>query len=226
MAVPVGRRWEVAAFLSLTVATGLVDAVSYLALGHTFVANMTGNVVFLGFALSPDSGFTIAAPLVALVGFLLGSLIGGRTARALENRVHRWLGFVFVAQALVIAVVALLVGTGVLHRTGGTLYVWILILATCFGSQNATVRRAAPRDMTTTVLTLTLTGLAADGRIGGGKDAKPHRRFGSVLAMFAGAGAGALLLQATTAGVLVLAALAVAIAAAILLFAPAPAETP
>jgi Protein of unknown function (DUF1275) len=31
--------------LSLTFVTGLVDAFSYLVLGHVFVANMTGNVV-------------------------------------------------------------------------------------------------------------------------------------------------------------------------------------
>jgi uncharacterized membrane protein YoaK (UPF0700 family) len=36
----------------MTVVTGLVDALSYLALGHVFVGNMTGNVVFLGFALA------------------------------------------------------------------------------------------------------------------------------------------------------------------------------
>jgi uncharacterized membrane protein YoaK (UPF0700 family) len=30
----------------LTVVTGLVDAFSYLSLGHVFVANMTGNVVW------------------------------------------------------------------------------------------------------------------------------------------------------------------------------------
>jgi hypothetical protein len=34
----------------LTVVTGVVDAVSYFKLGHVFVANMTGNVLFLGFA--------------------------------------------------------------------------------------------------------------------------------------------------------------------------------
>src|SRR5437867_4505398 len=38
--------------LRLTVVTGLVDAFSYLVLGRVFVANMTGNVVFLGFALA------------------------------------------------------------------------------------------------------------------------------------------------------------------------------
>ena len=33
--------------LLLTLTTGLVDAVSFLGLGHVFTANMTGNVVFL-----------------------------------------------------------------------------------------------------------------------------------------------------------------------------------
>ena len=38
--------------VALTVVTGLVDAFSYLVLGHVFVANMTGNVVFFAFALA------------------------------------------------------------------------------------------------------------------------------------------------------------------------------
>ena len=42
----------------LTVVTGLVDAVSYLKLGHVFVANMTGNIVFLGFAVAGAEGFS------------------------------------------------------------------------------------------------------------------------------------------------------------------------
>jgi uncharacterized membrane protein YoaK (UPF0700 family) len=219
--VPVARRWGVAAFLSLTMATGLIDAVSYLTLNHTFVANMTGNIVFLGFALSPESGFTVVAPLFSLAGFVFGSLVGGRAARMLQPRPRRWVGIVFGSQALVLGVVAVLIGTSVLRRTGGSSYVLIFVLAACFGLQNATVRSLGPRDLTTTVLTLTLTGLAADSFLGGGKDAKPHRRIGSVVAMFAGAALGALLLQVTTAWVVVLAAVAVAVAAAIFVFGPA-----
>jgi hypothetical protein len=45
--------------LLLTVVTGLVDAASYLKLGHVFVANMTGNVVFLGFAIAGAGGLSI-----------------------------------------------------------------------------------------------------------------------------------------------------------------------
>ncbi|WP_344334918.1 YoaK family protein, partial [Kitasatospora putterlickiae] len=66
--------------LLLTVTTGVVDAVSYLALGHVFVANMTGNVVFLGFALAGAPGLSAAASLVSLAAFLAGSLAAGRLA--------------------------------------------------------------------------------------------------------------------------------------------------
>jgi uncharacterized membrane protein YoaK (UPF0700 family) len=52
--------------LALTAVTGLVDAVSYLALGHTFTANMTGNVVFLGFALARVPGLSVARSGAAL----------------------------------------------------------------------------------------------------------------------------------------------------------------
>jgi uncharacterized membrane protein YoaK (UPF0700 family) len=57
--------------LGLTVVTGIVDAVSILSLGRVFVANMTGNVVFIGFALARAPGFSLSASLSALVGFLL-----------------------------------------------------------------------------------------------------------------------------------------------------------
>jgi uncharacterized membrane protein YoaK (UPF0700 family) len=64
----------------LTVVTGLVDAVSYLALGHVFVANMTGNVVFLGFAVVDAEDFSVPASLTAIAAFLFGALAGGRLA--------------------------------------------------------------------------------------------------------------------------------------------------
>src|SRR6266536_2335521 len=66
-----------ALLLGLTLATGLVDAVSILALGRVFVANMTGNVVFIGFAAAGAPGFSLSASLSALAGFLLGALVGG-----------------------------------------------------------------------------------------------------------------------------------------------------
>src|SRR4051794_5579018 len=76
-----------ALLVGLTVVTGLVDAVSYLGLSHVFVANMTGNVVFLGFALAGAPGLSAPASLAALGAFLLGALAGGRIA--IWSRDHR-----------------------------------------------------------------------------------------------------------------------------------------
>jgi hypothetical protein len=53
-------RQSVASFVALmvlTFITGLVDAVSYIGFGRVFVANMTGNVVLLGFAAAGVSAY-------------------------------------------------------------------------------------------------------------------------------------------------------------------------
>src|SRR3954471_5322120 len=67
--------------LVLTFSTGLVDAVSYLGLGRVFTANMTGNVVLLGFGIAGSVGLPVVAPLVSLAAFLAGSAAGGVLAR-------------------------------------------------------------------------------------------------------------------------------------------------
>src|SRR5947208_2762058 len=65
------------ALLALTFTTGLVDAVSYLALGHVFAANMTGNIVLLGFGMAGSGGLPVLAPVISLATFLLGAGTGG-----------------------------------------------------------------------------------------------------------------------------------------------------
>src|SRR6266568_2112734 len=72
--------------LVLTVVSGLVDAVSYLGLGHVFTANMTGNVVLLGFAAAGASGFSAPACLTSLGSSLIGAAAAGRIARRLGSR--------------------------------------------------------------------------------------------------------------------------------------------
>lgn len=66
----------------LTFVSGLVDAVSYLGLDHVFVANMTGNVALLGFALAGDRELSGAASILALAAFLLGAWAAGRLRRS------------------------------------------------------------------------------------------------------------------------------------------------
>src|SRR6476660_111578 len=96
-----------ALMLVLTVLTGVVDAVSILSLGRVFVANMTGNVVFVGFALAGAAGFSLAAPLSALGAFLVGAAIGGAAADRLGAHRGRLLARVAAGElGLVLAALA------------------------------------------------------------------------------------------------------------------------
>lgn len=211
---PVNRHGPLPALLLvLTAVTGLVDAVSYLRLGHVFVANMTGNVVFLGFAAAGAADFSVWASLVATVAFLAGALLGGQLgARAGRHR-GRLLAYAtyaelaLIAAALVLALLApeaphVVVSMGL-----------IVALAFAMGLQNATARRLGVPDLTTTVLTLTLTALAADSRFGGGANPNPSRRLAATATMCLGAGVGALLVL--HAGVSAALALAVLLLAAV-----------
>ncbi|TDQ00560.1 YoaK family protein [Labedaea rhizosphaerae] len=212
---PLGARQTVTAMLVLTAVTGLVDAVSYLRLGHVFVANMTGNVVFLGFSIDPGAGLSAVAAIIAIAGFVVGAFAGGRVAHGLAgSRTARWLMIAFAVEAVIVAVVAVLVGVGVLAMTGHGNYATIAVLAIALGVQNSTVRHLGAPDLTTTVLTLTMTGLAADSALAGGPGAKPHRRLGSIAAMLVGAGAGAVILRWSSTAVIAIAAVLVAAVAA------------
>jgi uncharacterized membrane protein YoaK (UPF0700 family) len=177
--------------VGLTLVTGLVDAFSYLVLGHVFVANMTGNVVFLGFALVGAAGFSIGASAVAVVSFWFGALVGGRLGSRLGGHRGRLLTTAVSLQAVLMAVSVVLAALSDRPVSAGFRYPLIVVLALAMGTQNATVRKLAVPDLTTTVLTLTITGTAADSTMAGGKGATAGRRFTSVVAMFAGALIGA-----------------------------------
>jgi uncharacterized membrane protein YoaK (UPF0700 family) len=179
--------------LALTVVTGLVDATSYLELGHVFVANMTGNVVFLGFAIAGAHGLSIWASLAAIGAFLVGAVAAGRLAQPFAGHRGKLLRAALAIQVVVVAAAACVVAAGGDPVDGARRYVVIALLASAMGLQNATVRRLAVPELTTTVLTMTLTGVAADSALAGGKGSKIGRRSLAIAAMLAGALIGALL---------------------------------
>jgi uncharacterized membrane protein YoaK (UPF0700 family) len=194
-----------ALMLVLTVLTGVVDAVSILSLGRVFVANMTGNVVFVGFALAGASGFSLSASLSALGGFLVGAAAGG-VAVERQGR-HRGRLVVIVTGAELGLVLAALLTAAIAgpHLDTAARNGIAALLALAMGAQNAAVRQLKVFDLTTTVLTMTLTGIAADFRQ---RDRFAIvRRLLAVGAMLAGATAGALLvLQVSDVAALALAA--------------------
>jgi uncharacterized membrane protein YoaK (UPF0700 family) len=202
--------------VAMTVVTGLVDAFSYLLLGHVFVANMTGNVVFLGFAVAGAPGFSIGASVVALVAFGLGSVLGGRIVQLFGHHRGHHVAVATAAQALLLVVSVILALVGTRPFGSGVRYALIVFLALAMGVQNSSVRRLAVPDLTTTVLTLTVTGIGADSALGGGKGSKSGRRLISVVAMFLGALAGAaLILHVQVAVPLILALAIVAVVAVV-----------
>jgi uncharacterized membrane protein YoaK (UPF0700 family) len=180
-----------AILLVLTIVTGLVDAVSILALGRVFVANMTGNVVFVGFALAGAPGFSLAASLSALAGFVVGANVGGRLETRPAGKRPELLRAGLVVEVVLLGA-ALVVSAVAGHGLSSIERDLVAALAAvAMGVQNAVVRRLKVSDLTTTVLTMTLTGIAADIR----KEPRPVvvRRVLAVATMLGGAVAGAAL---------------------------------
>jgi len=199
----------------LTLVSGVVDAVSYLGLGHVFVANMTGNVVLLGIAAAGAANFSVSATLTSLAAFVVGAVGAGRVAGRIGDR-GRLLTAIMIVEAGLAGTAALIALLSASTTTGWARYTDIAILGVAMGMRTGTVRRLGVRDLTTTVLTQTLAGLASDSTLAGGDNPLAARRAGAVIAMLAGAAVGAVLVLHVNSALplLVAAALAAGTAAA------------
>jgi uncharacterized membrane protein YoaK (UPF0700 family) len=184
MSTSVPIKTPLGILLAMTVVTGVVDAVSFLALGRVFAANMTGNTVLLGFAFGGATGLSVSRSSAALIAFLFGALVGGRMSLDVTGR--GWVSRAFFVEASLLALSAALPMINPLLP-----YAVIASTAAAMGIQNAVARKLGVPDLTTTVLTLTITGLAADSRLAGGDSPRWQRRVAAIVAMAAGAAAGA-----------------------------------
>ena len=194
--------------LGMTAVTGLVDAVSFLSLGSVFTANMTGNILILAFATARVPGLSAARSSMALIAFVMGAMLGGRiTARAsADSRIR------FAAQAFLLEVAFLSAAAfcSIGYRSdllehSFQPFVLIAFTGLAMGTRNAVVRKLAIPDLTTTVLTLTVTGIAADSSLAKGNNPRLARRVGSVLAIFSGAAFGAVVIRYSISAALALA---------------------
>ena len=222
IASPVSDKLTTVALLLLTFATGLIDAVSVLVLGHVFVANMTGNVIFLGFWFAPHSGVDMTAAVVAFAGFVAGAVLGGRFARHLDYETRLWLTAALGTEVLALLTMSILAGAGVLDYHDNTKLVLIAGLALVFGSQNAAARQFGVQELSTTVLTSTIVALGVESRLAGGTGERDKLRYTVILTMFGGAMVGATMTRFVVAPVIALAGLVVF--AALLIFRHGPAR--
>jgi uncharacterized membrane protein YoaK (UPF0700 family) len=209
------------ALLGMTAVTGLIDAVSYLALGHVFTANMTGNLVFLAFASTGAAEVSLTRTLSALLAFLVGAAVSGRilASTGVQYTIRPAMFSFGLETALLSAATVSAVGY---NRSPASvsfqLYSIIVLTAVAMGIRNAAVRKLGVPDLTTTVLTLTVTGLAADSSLAGGSNPRWQRRTGSILAMVLGAALGAIIVKHSVFAALCLAAATSLICFAALLF--------
>jgi uncharacterized membrane protein YoaK (UPF0700 family) len=186
------------ALCALTAVTGVVDAASYLALGSVFTANMTGNVVFLGFAVAGAPGLSVARSITALAAFLIGALLGNRLAgRFASAPRRRWAACAFAGEAALLSVAALTaLGFPAAHaHDSAQLYALIVLCALAMGGRNATVQGLGVPELATTVLTRTLVAVAAGPQSGAGGIPRWLLRLCSVLLLLGGAACGVLLLR-------------------------------
>jgi uncharacterized membrane protein YoaK (UPF0700 family) len=176
----------------LTVISGLVDAISYVGIGQVFMANMTGNLLILGFAAGDPSKFPLVATAIAVLGFFLGAGLAGRLTDRVSN-VRRRMVLAMTIETSLFAVTT--VGSFLLPTTQAGRYPLIVALGLAMGGRNTVVRRLKIPDISTTVVTGTLTNLAADSVLGTGKRTRARRRAGEIVALVLGAWVGVLLLR-------------------------------
>jgi uncharacterized membrane protein YoaK (UPF0700 family) len=180
--------------LLLTASTGAIDAVSYLGLDRVFTGNMTGNLLFLGFALVGVAGIPFLNNAIALFGFVVGSIVGGRiVGRGHTEKVPRRSAVVLIsggAVALALGLVWLLAG----QLPHNFLLLVTFSLAVVMGAQVSAVKPVGNSDITTIVVTSTLANLSRESRLAGGRGQPWVHRFLAVVFMGTGAamGAGAL----------------------------------
>jgi len=168
---------------------------------------MTGNVVILDSQPAAPRNSRLAYRSLQSVRSCWEPLPGAASGRTRAGIVADFLALSTYAQttALAAALLVSLASFGVDDLVSA--YALVVLLAFAMGLQNATARRLGVADLTTTVLTLTITGLAADSGLAGGAHPHTGRRLLAIAAMFVGAFVGAVLVL----GVSVSAALAVAL---------------
>ena len=178
--------------LGLTVVSGSVDAYSFLEMGHIFVANVTGDVLFIAFGIAGAQGFSALAALITLAVFFLGAILGGRIFTFFGIHRGHLLAIVAAIEAGLVAIATGLAATLDGRPVNGDKYTLIVLLALAMGLQNALAFKLAVPGLTTSVVTQAIAGISAESQLAGGSRSNTGTRIASTLSLFVGALIGAL----------------------------------
>jgi uncharacterized membrane protein YoaK (UPF0700 family) len=153
----------------LSFAAGCVDAISFVGFGGVFTANMTGNTVLLGIAISAHFGAMksqgVLPPLIAIVAFIVGASAALPVLRAGFDA--RRAGAIVAAEAILIA----LAGIG-FASLGGPVGVPLSIAfaSLAMGAQSIVATKAGLPGISTTYVTGTLVTAITRGLVSGAQD--------------------------------------------------------
>ena len=159
--LPIQHRYT-AGLLLLTLSTGVIDADSYLALDHVFTGNMTGNVLFIGFAVAGVEDIPFVNNSLALLGFVVGTIIGGRIVGRGHPKALPRVSARSCSPAACSRSASPPPGPCSERSTSPILLVLTFLLACVMGSQVSAVKPIGNSDVTTIVVTNTLANLARD----------------------------------------------------------------
>jgi uncharacterized membrane protein YoaK (UPF0700 family) len=203
--------------LLLTASTGVIDADSYLALDRVFTGNMTGNVLFIGFAIVGVAGIPFFNNVIALLGFVAGSIVSGRIVGRGHPKGFPRVSALLLAAGGLLAILLATTWTVLGHLDQPILLVLTFLLAAVMGSQVSAVKPIGNSDVTTIVVTNTLANLARDSRLAGGSKERWMPRLLAILAMGVGAAVGALIIRVSDGSIALYAAMVFYVAALITL---------
>lgn len=181
--------------MTLTFVTGALDAVGYLGLDRVFTGNMTGNIVILGMGLASEDQLPVAGPLAAFVAYMAGATAAGFLLRSNGARWTPRVTGVFAINAVVLTVTACLLAADAVRDQPFAVMGIAASIALLMGAQAATARTLAVADMTTVVVTSTITAFASETLFQPGFAWLRHRRLWAIVAIFLGALIGALTMK-------------------------------
>jgi uncharacterized membrane protein YoaK (UPF0700 family) len=181
---------------ALTVSSGAIDAISFLALGKVFTAFMTGNIAFLGLWVSGNSSPDVISILTSMLAFAFGVFVSTRIVKSTKdsglwsNRITTALSVSLIVQAAFLVIWFAVSG----GPSGETVHYLIGFWAFAMGIQSAAVRTLHVDGVFTTAATATFIFLAGDLTKWSATVAERRRLTGVLISLFVGATAGGLLL--------------------------------
>ena len=181
--------------IALTVVTGATDAIAFTRLGSVFTSVMTGNMVLLGMGLGRGQVSTLEHTALAVVAFIIGTIVGAKIAGAPRPGDRVWprqFSTALLVELALFAAVAIGWWASDSHPTGTPQKALLVGSALALGIQSSAVVRLNVSGLSTTYLTGTLTTLVhtltTTRRLKGS-----GRSLSLLLALIAGAALGATL---------------------------------